>query len=66
MRRITEIVCTYWCPSCDKDLVKIWREKPWFGDYAKRCTCGRNLWPQIARDYSRDELSYQEARHGKK
>jgi hypothetical protein len=66
MNRITEIYCHYWCPSCKTNFTKMWREKPWFGDYAKRCECGRNVWPFRTKDYSRDEMSSSERRWDKK
>ena len=68
MRRITEICCIYWCPRCEDNFQIIWREKPWFGDYAGRCPCGRtrSIWPRMIKDYSRDELSPDERRWDKK
>lgn len=66
MRRITEIGCRYHC-KCGNEWFKAWRKIPWFGDYAMTCErCDRSVWPSSKRDYSRDELSYQEARHDKK
>jgi hypothetical protein len=66
MRHVTHIYCHYWCPSCKINFEKTWREKPWFGDYAKRCDCGRSIWPFRIKDYSSDVMNDSERQWSKK
>ena len=45
------IWCTYHCGN--NHWVKVWHSKPWFGDYADKCSkCGRMVWYTTMKDYS--------------